>query len=117
MNNIYSQMRLIELIEALEALGDAKVTGLDFSIHSDRGFYSRNAVAPTDQVFEATELARLYRDQEGKIMTGWKGGEFPVKLDEYIYVAEYGSMGPAVCGLFERYDGTYVPLLVLVSSW
>ena len=115
--NAYEQMTLGDLIEALNALGDAKVRGLGGDIHSDRGFYERNAVAPTMTEHAARDLAATYQKQVGKEIHGWKGGEYYVKERENVYVAEYGDTGPAVCGLIPGADGVYEPLLVRVSSW
>ncbi len=78
----YNQMTLGELIEALDRLGDAKVRGLGEDIHSDRGFYERNAVDPDGSEIVARDLAHKYRSQIGKPIYGWKGGDYYVNARE-----------------------------------
>lgn len=109
----YRKMTLNDLIEALGALpDDAQVAGFNPEIDSYRGYYERNAVEPSAAVLNAHEVALTLRAQEGKPITGYKGGDYQVNELQGIYLANYGELGPCFCGLEQRRDGVYEPVLI-----
>jgi len=101
---IYKELTLNEVIETLKNLPEgARVKGLDGTLHSDRGWYDRSATAHMpDAVWEADALAAALESQIGEVMWGWKGGEYYVHGNKPVYVAEYGTTGPAIGGF--EYD-------------
>lgn len=104
-----SPLTLAQLITSLKQLGDAPVTGLGDEISSYRGYYERNAVtAGYDR--PASELVAAYESQIGKPIRGYKGGDFTVSENEYVYVSGYGECGPAIVGIFLGSDGKYHPV-------
>jgi len=115
---IYEQLTLGALIDALDELGDDYVRGLGREIDSYRGYYERNTIEPDpDEVNRARVLAEIYRKQIGKYIQGYKGGDYRVSTDENVYCAPYGATGPAICGFIRTDDGVYEPLLVHVFPW
>lgn len=114
---VYETLSLQQFIDKLDELGDAQVRGLDGEIHSYRGFYERNATTPCEAVRSARELAAAYRDEVGKEIYGWKGGEYTVRLDELIYYAQPGDTGPCLSALEPDEDGVYEPVAVQGDFW
>lgn len=114
---IYKELDLSEVIEALKAMPeDARVRGLDGTLHSDRGWYDRSATAPSILAWSAHELADLFEAQIGKPIHGWKGGDYYVDSFKPVYVAEYGSTGPAIGGFeYDPIDDIWEP--VGVEAW
>lgn len=115
---IYKEMTLNEVINALRALPEgARVMGLDGPLHSDRGWYDRSATAPIpDAVWPAPALADVLESQIGNVMRGWKGGEYYVDGNKPVYVADYGTTGPAIGGFeYDPIDDIWEP--VGVESW
>jgi hypothetical protein len=114
---VYEPMSLGELIARLEELGDALVRGLDGSVHSYRGYYERNCTEPSSDTLTGASLAKAYRGEIGKEITGWKGGDFYVSADELIYYADTGNTGPAICALEAEPDGVYEVVAVVENFW
>ena len=114
---IYRELDLREVIERLRGLPeDARVQGLDGILHSDRGWYDRSATAPSTEVWDAHTLATVLEDQIGKEIYGWKGGEYYVDAFKPVYVAEYGTTGPAIGGFeYDPVDDLWEP--VGVEAW
>lgn len=118
MNEIrtYRPLTLDQLIERLTEIGDAEVWGLDGQIHSDRGSYERNATSPCAQVSTGRELARLYDDEIGGEMWGWKGGEYFKSGDQPVAYAEEGDTGAYIAALeVDSETGRFIP--VLAGEW
>lgn len=108
----YRRLTLGELITELRQLGDATVEGLDGAVDSYRGYYERNATQPGDWQESAAVLATEYRNQIGKPITGYKGGNHTVSADELVYYAGYGDSGPNIIGLEADETGVYRPVLL-----
>lgn len=115
--SVYQPLTLGELIERLEALGDATVYTLDTQIHSYRGYYDRPAIEPTRATYLASELAKSYKEQIGQIRHGWKGGEYPISDSQPVYYAVEGSTGPNIVALEPDREGVYLPVLVNTDIW
>ncbi len=115
---IYRELTLSEVIDRLRGLpADARVQGLDGILHSDRGWYDRSATEPNNLAgWGAQELADVLEKQIGKEIYGWKGGEYYVDAFKPIYVAEYGSTGPAIGGFeYDPVEDVWEP--VGVEAW
>ncbi|WP_131722555.1 hypothetical protein [Mycolicibacterium conceptionense] len=95
-----------DLIDHLQVLGNAKVRGLSDQLHSDRGDYERSAIAPGGTE-RASQLARMYMSRIGSTMTGWKGGDFPVRTDLLVMLGDFGNCGPCIVDLIMGDDGVY----------
>ncbi|MBF6358141.1 hypothetical protein IU449_26960 [Nocardia higoensis] len=108
----YRRLTLGELIATLDQLGDATVEGLDGLVDSYRGYYERNATEPCNYQESATVLANQYREQIGKPITGYKGGDYTVDEGELIYYAAYGRSGPNIIGLEPTETSVYRPVLL-----
>lgn len=95
----YQVLNLQQVIDALRALPDDPfVVGIDGILHSDRGYYERSASSPVDWPTRASDLADTLEQQVGKPTTGWKGGDYSVRLDLPVHVGDYGDTGPAIAG-------------------
>lgn len=115
---VYSKLTLGELILQLRELpAGSKVKGFEPLIFSYRSYYDRAAVEPNDaNVSGSVDLADSLQKQVGKLMEGWKGGDFNVSADKGIYLASWGDTGPCFAGLFEESPGVYVPVVVHEGS-
>lgn len=113
----YEALTLGGLIDALTALGDADVRGLDGCISSYRGYYERNATEPCAFIHSASALADWYRKEIGKDIYGWKGGDYTVSPDELVYYAGSGDCGPNIIGLERAEDGVWEPVLLGGNVW
>ncbi len=104
----YSVLTLQQIIDALRALpNDPKVYGIDGVLHSDRGYYERSASEQVDWPTRAYVLADDLEAQIGKPIHGWKGGEYTVRADLPVYIAEYGKTGPAIGGIEQTTEGRF----------
>ena len=64
----------------------------NFSLGSWRGSYDLPAASyVTDSNYTVQEIIDNLLDSDGEEVTGWKGGEFTLSMDDIIYVANYGS--------------------------
>lgn len=117
----YKTRSLREVINELRLLADgAKVEGFESSvIHSDRGWYDRNALTPGTKLFEAKKFADELEEQIGDVMHGWKGGDYPVREDMPIAYANHGDTGPYIAGfVLSDFDGpTYDVITVDGGFW
>ena len=103
-------LTLNQLIRQLNALpAGTLVTGIDSQINSWRGSYDEHAVTPSSTVIGARVLAKRYLRQVGKTVRGWKGGEFPVRLDKPVHLASHGDIGVPITGLEQGADGIWTP--------
>lgn len=112
----YRRYTLADLIEALRSIGDAPVFGLTGEIDSYRGYYERNATEPANDVQAGNWLAEKYSNEVGKAMQGWKGGDYLASVDELIYYAPVGDIGPCIIGLEADGDGLYRPVLLAYDN-
>lgn len=86
-----TQMTLGELISALEKLQPgAEVTGLNRP-HSYRGYYEDLAFEPTDGKVSAASLLDDCRGVMGKILVGYKGGNFVMGELTPVWCSTYGT--------------------------
>lgn len=112
----FRRLTLGDLITELRQLGDATVEGLDGVVDSYRDYYERNATEPCDYQESAAVLARQYREQVGKSIIGYSGGDYTVDASELIYYAAYGRSGPNIIGLEPTETGVYRPVLLEQDS-
>ncbi len=76
---------------------------------SYRGIYSQVAVAPGTST--AGELLdALVKFKAKGTMEGYKGGEYPIKDDCFVFVAQYGDLGHMLVD-FTQWGDTLVPIL------
>lgn len=114
---VYRIKTLSEIILELKLLPvGAYVQGINSSfIHSDRGYYERNAVEPgAGTRIQAHALADSLERQIGCTMRGWKGGEYTISGAQPVAFAIEGDTGPYIAG-FALVDGSphvYGPVLV-----
>ncbi len=95
-------MNLGEFTEALEAQPQDNIISFGFgglipgTFHSYRGYYEELAidfVCETnmgEQITVATLLSRC-EEANGKVFTGYKGGDFRMDKNTSVYVSEYDS--------------------------
>lgn len=118
--NRYGVKSLDDLISELRALPEgSKVRGIQSGIiHSDRGYYERNAVVPdTGAVFPADLLADQLDSEIGGPMEGWKGGDYTISGRMPVAYADYGHTGPYIGGFEEQSPGNYSPYLIDEDHW
>lgn len=95
----YKHLTLAETIEALAAMDpETVVRGIHGGVQSYRGFYDQIALSPTGVGYAALHLATWLQSQVGSTMEGYKGGEFQIKEDCHIFIAEWGDTGPGLGG-------------------
>ena len=68
----------------------------DFNCGSWRGSYDLPAISykpvnHTSTSYTITEIINNINNSQGKEVTGYKGGEFTLSMNDIIYVANYGS--------------------------
>ena len=68
----------------------------DFNCGSWRGSYDFPAISyepvnHTSTSYTITEIINNINNSQGKEVTGYKGGEFTLSMNDIIYVANYGS--------------------------
>ena len=102
-------MTLGALIKALESVEDKSKTVLTTggtsvgSFMSYRGYYEDLALEPCDEYRTVQHLLDEAQSVRGSVLTGYKGGKFPMHDDSIIWLAPYGhSGGIALYGTEER---------------
>jgi hypothetical protein len=117
----YRIKSLGEIIEFLRGTpASAYVVGFadDGEIYSDRGYYERNATAPSSVGIHRTHvLADLFESQIGKEIYGYKGGDYFVRSDMPVAYAAWGDTGPYIAGFQVNPDGNYEPVVIDESFW
>lgn len=116
----YEIKSLDELIEELRALPEGvNVRGIQSGvIHSDRGYYERNAVVPDENsVIPASVLADQLESEIGGPMEGWKGGDYTISGRMPVAYADYGDTGPYIGGFQADSPGVYSPYLIDETFW
>lgn len=107
---LHRGMRLGEIIDAMSsAKADADVEydfgglGVD-GVDSYRGYYSDLALSFVDgDGMKAGPLLEVLRAADGKVYTGYKGGDYRMDRDTPVWVANYGrSHGVAVVGVEDQ---------------
>lgn len=120
---VYKVKTLSELILELKLLpAGAFVRGIEAPafIHSDRGYYERNALVPTsDATQRAHSLASFLEEQIGETMYGWKGGEYVISGAKPVAFAAEGDTGPYIAGfaLLGDVPNLYGPVLIYSAGW
>ena len=66
---------------------------------SYRGYYEDLSAVPTQDTHTVEEVLSMARDACGAVMTGYKGGKFPMHRASIMWVADYGSCGRKLIGL------------------
>ena len=100
-----TNMRLGALIDALAACDQALPLELDTGgsiggFGSYRGYYEDLAAEPTDSPRTVADVLSMAREACGAVMTGYKGGDFPMHRDTIVWVSEYGcSTGVMLTGV------------------
>lgn len=118
--NTYSIKSLDDLIAELRSLPEgSQVRGIQSGvIHSDRGYYERNAVVPDENaVFPAAELADYLEAEIGGPMEGWKGGDYTISGRMPVAYAKYGDTGPYIAGFEQESPGNYSPFGIYEGFW
>lgn len=85
-------LKLGELIDLLRTKGQTPVYGLHTYLSSYRGYYDRLSLEPdASAVYRADVLADSLEGQIGETRTGWKGGDYEVHRDRYVYLDVWGD--------------------------
>ena len=74
------------------------IQGVTADHTSYRGDYSNLALIPGRQVKLIT-LRKYLRSIDGRSMTGWKGGTFPIHDGVLVHLAHEGDTGPRIVGV------------------
>lgn len=90
-------MVLQDLIEQLKVFPDDYSIDLGYP-HSYRGYYDRLAVEP-GRTNTVGNFREELEDVLGNELEGYKGGQFLMKKNTPVYVAEWGDTGLALGGL------------------
>lgn len=101
-------MTLSEIIEKLKELHGV-VRGVESEVFSYRGDYAQAAVAGNpEQEYTSEALAASWEEQLGKMLAGWKGGEYPLDPNKNLYVVgRRDYTGPVVVGIEMNDNGVY----------
>ena len=71
----------------------------DFKCDSWRGSYdlpSVGYVASECETFSVQEIITNIEESEGLYVTGWKGGDFTLSMDDVIYIANQGESNSSI---------------------
>lgn len=60
-------------------------------LHSYRGFYRMLALEPTEKFETVRELSYTLYDANDAIFTGYKGGEYSMDEDSWLFISPYGE--------------------------
>ena len=83
----------------------------NFSLGSWRGSYDLPAASyVTDSNYTVQEIIDNLLDSDGEEVTGWKGGEFTLSLDDVIYIANPGETNNATAIIDITVDESTVTL-------
>lgn len=94
-----SQMTLGALIDVLEALPpDRRITGFGAPM-SYRGYYDDLAFEPSDMEETVADLLARARVCMGRVLQGYKGGDFLMGETTPLWIARYGESGERLMGL------------------
>lgn len=102
MTKHYDQKTIGEAIEILEKVPKYYTIKFcdylypDISFHSYRGYYEDVAFAVVGEETSVGEWLGLLKDKVGGNIYGWKGGEYVVKKDTALWVADHSTCGPFV---------------------
>lgn len=67
------------------------------SAHSYRGYYYELAFEPMRNV-PASKMLASFKDSLGKTFEGWKGGDYKMHEDTYVYITFSGNSGGDMIG-------------------
>lgn len=96
-----------ELLDGLRQADPEALIGLH-NPHSYRGYYSDLALEPTEAPIKVWQLINQLSDVIDTELTGYKGGEFLMSADTPVWVAHYGTTGPALVG----FDPTTLSIMI-----
>lgn len=71
----------------------------DFKCNSWRGSYdlpSVGYVSPESKTFSVQEIITNIEESEGLKVTGWKGGDFTLSMNDVIYIANQGESNSSI---------------------
>jgi hypothetical protein len=119
LSETYRPYTLATLLDTLASMApEAVVVGLTPSIISYRGYYERNCIEP-DPTYSmyAPALYDALNSYVGGPITGYKGGDYIVSLNEYVYVSDYSMTGPVLIGFQEVGPQRFEPILLEDHDW
>ena len=83
-----------------EVIGyDCLLVASDFKCRSWRGSYDLPAagfVSLDDGTFSVKEIIKNVEESDGLEVTGWKGGDFTLSMNDIIYIANQGESNNAI---------------------
>ena len=89
-------MTVQSLIDTLDAMPADTTVGLAMSAGSYRGYYEHVGIEEGKSFSESLSL--YLKGLIGTTMHGWKGGDYTFRGDSYVFVADHGYTGLALCG-------------------
>lgn len=106
------QLTLWQLIAKLEACDQAKHVFINSSsdfpgyLDSYRGYYEQLAVTiQSKNLVKVAEFLKLCKGAIGRMLTGYKGGEFLMNGDTPVWASNYGyASGAAIVDVTEHDD-------------
>lgn len=96
----------LTLGQLIEKLTPHKGKGLTVPLGrpgSYRGYYTDLSFEPGETPLDA--FVATCEECVGKVFEGYKGGDFRMTEDSPLWVAEWGSCGPALMGIYLDGDG------------
>ena len=99
-----SNMRLGDFIDALAKCDPTLPVEIDTGgsvdyFDSYRGYYEDLSAVPTNGPRPVEHVLAKAREACGAVMTGYKGGDFPMHRASIMWVADYGDCGRKLVGL------------------
>lgn len=105
------QITLGQLIQLLSHVDPKKEVRFDFarftpgSLDSYRGYYGQLALSWGEDTKTAGDLLKECRETVGKVMQGYKGGDFTMHESTPVWVANYGDChDTALVGVEDSYS-------------
>lgn len=99
-------MTLGQLIEKLKKLHPNTIiklgSGYPGDFDSYRGYYSELALMPSSTPKTAGELLKQCRSALRQTFHGYKGGEYKMSKNTFLYAADYSQTGPQIVDLYNN---------------
>ncbi len=96
-----SQMTLGKLIKVLEAMPKGALVANLCDPRSYRGYYDDLAFDHEKGKRPAVELLKECKKTVGKVLSGYKGGDYVMDESTPIWIAGYGECGVKLMALYE----------------
>lgn len=92
----YKFFTLLDLYNLAKKYPEHKFTLIDTlysldEVKSWRGSYEIPSMTPTLEERTGADIAKEIQDKEGKLMRGYKGGEFYIGVDDEFYISQWGA--------------------------